>query len=98
MIVSLPSLVVTVNCAVTSLPPASFTTAVPLIVFAARCGKKSVIAAVILLVLVTGGVVGIEFMIDRSDVNNIILYCLYVLLLAVPVAAGLIFRTRSERA
>ena len=56
------------------------------------------IAAVILLVLVTGGVVGIEFMIDRSDVNNIILYCLYVLLLAVPVAAGLIFRTRSERA
>ena len=72
--------------------------AVPLILFAARCGKKSAIAAVILLVAAVLGVVWIEIMIDRSAISNLILYALYVLLLAVLIAAGLIFRKRSARA
>ena len=70
--------------------------AAALIVYAARCGKKQVIAAVAVCVLVTGGAVGLEFMIDRSSVSSILLYAGYVLLLLLPAALGLHYKKRSE--
>ena len=66
--------------------------AVPLFIFAARRGKNAVIAAAVICAVVVGGAVGIEFLIDRSDVNNLLLYALYVLLLAVPAVFGLIWK------
>lgn len=72
--------------------------AAPLILFAARCGKKAMIAAIALVIFAAGGAVGLEFMIDRSDVNNIIVYLLYIVLLALPIAAGLHWKKRSEKA
>lgn len=71
--------------------------ALPLVIYAARCGKKAMISAILLCAVVVGGAVGLEFMIDRSDVSNVICYILYILLLALPAAAGLYFRQRSER-
>ncbi len=70
--------------------------AAALIVYAARCGKKQVIAAVAVCVLVTGGAVGLEFMIDRSSVSSVLLYAGYVLLLLLPAALGLHYKKRSE--
>lgn len=70
----------------------------PLILFALRCGKKNAIKAIGIIVLVVGGAVGLEFMIDRSGVSNVICYCLYLLLLAVPATAGLYWKKRSDRA
>ena len=71
--------------------------AVPLVIFAARCGRKAVIAAVIVIALVVGGVVGIELMIDRTDVSNVLLYAAYVILLSVPAALGFYWKKRSLR-
>ena len=70
--------------------------AAALIVYAARCGKKQVIAAVAVCVLVTGGAVGLEFMIDRSSVSSVLLYAGCVLLLLLPAALGLHYKKRSE--
>lgn len=74
--------------------------AVPLFKYALDCKKKlhckkSLPIAVIVLVALTGAVVGLEFMIDRSGVSRILLYAVYALLLCVPAALGLIFRKRS---
>lgn len=69
--------------------------ACPLILFAIRCGKKALITAVIAVALSAGGAVGVEFLIDRSEVSNIICYCLYALLLALPAALGIHFRNRG---
>ena len=66
--------------------------AAPLFIFAARRGKRAVIAAAVICAVVVGGAVGIEFLIDRSDVNNLLLYVFYVLLLAVPAVFGLIWK------
>lgn len=70
--------------------------AAPLIIFAARCGKKAVITAVCVCVALVGAIVGLEFMIDRSSVNDFLLYIVYALLLAVPAGLGLYYRKRSE--
>ena len=71
--------------------------AIPLIIFAARCGKKPLIITVIVIALVVGGVVGIELMIDRTDVSNVLLYAAYVILLSVPVILGFCWKRRSLR-
>ena len=71
--------------------------AVPLVVYAARCGKKEVITALGACAVLVGAIVGLEFMIDRSSVNNLILYIPYALLLAVPVWLGLRYKKRSEQ-
>ena len=71
--------------------------AAALIVFASRVGKKAVIASVILCLALTGAIVGLEFLIDRSSISDLLLYILYALLLALPAALGLHYRKRSER-
>ncbi|MBO4379349.1 MAG: prolipoprotein diacylglyceryl transferase [Clostridia bacterium] len=71
---------------------------VPLIIFAVRCGKKAVVIAVILSALVIGGIVGIELMIDRTDVSNVLLYIAYVILLSLPVILGLHWKGKAYRA
>ena len=75
--------------------------AVPLILFALRYGKKLgnkkplLISVGILLLAIVVAVV-LEFMIDRSGVSRILLYAIYVLILALPAAAGCIFYKRSR--
>ena len=70
--------------------------AAPMILFAARHGKKTVLAVIGVLVLLVGAVVALEFMIDRFDVDNLIVYALYVLVLCVPAVLGIRLRKRSE--
>jgi len=48
-----------------------------------------------LLLLNVGGIIGIEFMIDRTGISRVLLYAVYALLLSLPVAAALICRKRS---
>ena len=71
--------------------------AASLVIYAARCGKKEVITAVCVCIALVAAIVGLEFMIDRSSVNNLILYIPYALLLAVPVWLGLRYKKRSEQ-
>lgn len=71
--------------------------AAPLVIYAARCGKKAVLTAVAVCVALVGCIVGLEFMIDRSSISNLILYIPYALLLAVPAALGLHYQKRSEQ-
>ena len=71
--------------------------AVPLVYYAAKCGKKAVITAVCLCVALVGAIVGLEFMIDRSSISNLILYIPYALLLAIPAWLGLRYQKRSEQ-
>ena len=71
--------------------------AASLVIYAARCGKKEVITAVCVCIALVAAIVGLEFMIDRSSVNNLILYIPYALLLAVPVWLGLRYKNRSEQ-
>ena len=74
----------------------SFSFAAALILYAARCGKKQVIIAIAVCVLVAGGAVGLEFMIDRSSVSSLLLYAAYILLLALPAGLGLYYKKRSK--
>jgi len=72
--------------------------ACPLIYYAGKCGKKALITAICVCVLLVGCIVGLEFMIDRSSISNIILYIPYALLLAVPAVLGFYYQRRSEKA
>ena len=45
-----------------------------------------------------GGVIGLEFMIDRSGISRFLLYVPYVLLLALPAVCGFVFKKRSNYA
>ena len=71
---------------------------IPLLIFAARCGRKAVVISVIACVLVIGGIVGIELMIDRTDVSNVLLYIAYVILLSVPAVLGFHWKRGTLRA
>ena len=78
----------------------AFMFAAPLLIYAARAGghrrsKKPLIAAIILLVLLTAAIIVLEFMIDRSGINRLLLYLIYALLLCLPAVMALIFRKRS---
>ena len=70
--------------------------AAPLILFGARCGKKQLALAIAVCALLTGGAVGLEFMIDRSGVDNLIIYAIYTLMLCVPATLGIYLRKRSD--
>lgn len=77
--------------------------ATPLMIFSARFakarGKKgAVILSALLLLLVTGGAIGLEFAIDRSGVNRLLLYAVYALLTGAPIAVALYYKNGSERA
>ena len=50
------------------------------------------------IALVAGGVIGLEFMIDRSGISRFLLYVPYVLLLALPAVCGFVFKKRSNYA
>ena len=50
------------------------------------------------LVVIGGGVIGLEFMIDRSGISRFLLYVPYVLLLALPAVCGFVFKKRSNYA
>lgn len=71
--------------------------AAPLVIYGIRCGKKQLWLAIGACAAVAGIVVGLEFMIDRSGVDNLIIYALYVLTLCVPAALGICLRKRSDR-
>lgn len=70
--------------------------ALPLILFAVRCNKKSIITACALLLVAVVAAVVLEFMIDRSGISRVLLYAVYVLILILPAAAGCIFYKRSR--
>lgn len=50
------------------------------------------------LALDVGGIVGIEFMIDRTETSRLLLYAVYALLLAAPCALSLINRKKALNA
>jgi len=71
---------------------------VGVIVLAVRNWKnrfKLSLAAVILIPVVVGIGVGIEFMIDRTGINRLLLYAVFSLLVAVPAWLGLKLRRRA---
>ncbi|MBO7358838.1 MAG: prolipoprotein diacylglyceryl transferase [Clostridia bacterium] len=70
--------------------------AVPLLIFAFRRGKNAVIAAAVVIVLLVGSVVGIELMIDRTDVSNVLLYIIYAAILTIPAVLGLIWKKKAK--
>ena len=53
--------------------------------------RGAVTASVVCLVLAILGCVAIEFALDRTTISHVLLYCLMVLLLAVPVIFGILF-------
>lgn len=70
--------------------------ALPLILFALRCGKKPLAIAIAALILAIVIAVVLEFMIDRSGISRVLLYALYTVTLIVPAALGCIFYKRSQ--
>ena len=44
-----------------------------------------------------GAVIGLEFLIDRSGLSRMMLYMVYVLLLAVPCVMGIRLKKLAER-
>lgn len=72
----------------------------PLLVYARRYARtiakrQPVYLALLVIILVAGGAIALEFMIDRSGISRFVLYVPYVLLLALPAACGLVFKKRS---
>lgn len=77
--------------------------AAALLIFARRYAKRlgrgwPVWLALGVIALVAGGVIGLEFMIDRSGISRFLLYVPYVLLLALPAICGFVFKKRSNYA
>ena len=77
--------------------------AAALLIFARRYAKRlghgwPVWLALGVIALVAGGVIGLEFMIDRSGISRFLLYVPYVLLLALPAVCGFVFKKRSNYA
>ncbi len=72
---------------------------VPLVVFALRVKDRHKLltwGAIGLLPLLAVGIIGLEFVVDRSGLDRLITYALYTVMLAVPVVLGIQLRTRSE--
>ena len=66
--------------------------AIGVMILSARAGRrqrKLAVAAVVGVAAMVGIAVGLEFAIDRTDWNTILLYSAYVLVVAVPVTLGL---------
>ena len=75
--------------------------AVPLLIYAARYAARigrawPVWLSLGVIILVAGGVIALEFMIDRSGISRFLLYVPYVLLLALPAICGFVFKKRSS--
>jgi prolipoprotein diacylglyceryltransferase len=73
---------------------------VALIVFALRLLRQKnsrglAITSLCALPLILAAILGIEFMIDRSQLSKWLSYCIYVLVLLVPMTLGLLMRKRS---
>lgn len=64
----------------------------------ALCGKALPTAALISLPLMVGILVGLEFALDRTDMSRVLLYIVYVIVIACPCALALILRRRAEKA
>ena len=70
---------------------------VAVIILAVRQWKKCrglALAALVSIPAVTGIAVGIEFMIDRTDISRLLLYAVFIVLVAVPAVLG--FRLLKE--
>ena len=73
-----------------------------LFTFARRCskalGKKTPVwISVAIIAAASALAVALEFMIDRSGVNRILLYAVYTAMMAVPAVMGCIFYQRSQK-
>ena len=66
----------------------------PMIIWGRRCGKTWLWTTIAVCALAIGGAVGLEFMIDRSGWNRLVLYAAYAVLMAVPAVLGLRMRGR----
>ena len=68
-------------------------------VLAARAGKRQktlAVSAVISVFLAAGLAVGLEFALDRTTWNKLLIYALYVLVISVPVTLGLRLRKKES--
>lgn len=64
----------------------------------ARPGSRALpLITLLALPLVLGAIVGVEFLIDRSQLGKIISYGLYLLVLAIPLALGMTLIRREDR-
>ena len=59
-----------------------------------KAHRALAVAALISIPAVTGAAVGIEFMIDRTDISRYLLYAVFILLVSVPAVLG--FRLLKE--
>lgn len=64
---------------------------------AKNAGKRAPLwVPVLTLSAVVAAIIGLEFLIDRSQINKLLLYVLYILILCIPCVLGLIQKNRSE--
>ena len=79
----------------------AFLFGIAVIIFALRAlkqnkGDKLAKSVLILLGVVVAGAIGIEFLIDRSQINKALLYGVYILWMALPVGLSLQLKKRSQ--
>ncbi|MBQ9210375.1 MAG: prolipoprotein diacylglyceryl transferase [Clostridia bacterium] len=71
------------------------------IILAARAGKRQKklgTVAVISIFLAAGIAIGLEFALDRTGIHALLLYGIYLLVMAVPVALGIRLRSLEKKA
>lgn len=61
-----------------------------------KAGKLLPVLSLVLLPLILLGIVGIEFLIDRSQMGKLFSYALYLLALAVPAALGILMLRQED--
>ena len=59
--------------------------------------KALAVAAYVYLPVMAAGIVLLEFMIDRTTINRVLLYAVYVLMATVPVIMGILLRAQGEK-
>ncbi len=63
-----------------------------------QAGLKALpLLSLILLPLILGGIIGAEFMVDRSALGKLFSYALYLLILAFPLALGILLHQKEDR-
>ena len=62
-----------------------------------RLRKKLSLAAMISVVISIAAAVGIEFALDRTDISRVLLYAVYLAVMAVPVVLGIVLRKDRQR-
>lgn len=71
------------------------------IILAARAGKRQKklgMVAVVSVFLAAGIAIGLEFALDRTGIHALLLYGIYLLVMAVPVALGIRLRSLERKA